>query len=57
MYSPDEIVFFEPIVIEIAALSCGILAVQRGSKLWLLAVVGSLLLWIFALCEVIEAGS
>ena len=55
MYSPDEVVFFEPIVIEIAALSCGILAVQRGGKMWLLAIAGSLLLWSFVLYGVIQA--
>jgi hypothetical protein len=57
MYSPDEVLFFEPIVIEIAALSCAILAVQRGSKVWLLAIVGPLLLWSFVLYEVIQAES
>ena len=57
MYSPDDMSFFEPIVIEIAALSCAILAVHRGSKLWLLAIVGSLLLWSFVLYEVIQAES
>ena len=55
MYSSDEVLFFEPIVIEIAALSCAILAVQRGSKMWLLAIVGSLLSWSFVLYEVIQA--
>jgi hypothetical protein len=57
MYSPDEVLFFEPIVIEIAALSCAILAVRRGSKMWLLAIVGSLLLWSYVLYEVIQAES
>jgi apolipoprotein N-acyltransferase len=55
MYSPDDVSFFEPMVIEIAAVSCAILAVQRGSKLWLLAIVGSLLLWSFVLYGVIQA--
>jgi len=55
MYSPDDVSFFAPMVIEIAALSCAILAVQRGSKMWLLAIVGSLLLWSFVLYEVIQA--
>jgi len=55
MYSPDDVSFFEPMVIEIAAVSCAILAVQRGSKMWLLAIVGSLLLWSFVLYGVIQA--
>jgi hypothetical protein len=55
MYSPDDMSFFEPLVIEIAALCCAMLAVQRGSKMWLLAIVGSLLLWSFVLYEVIQA--
>src|SRR6266404_1173166 len=55
MYSPDDVSFFEPMVIEIAALSCAILAVQRGSKMWVLAIVGSLLLWSFVLYEVVQA--
>jgi len=57
MYSPDDVSFFEPMVIEIAALSCAILAVQRGSKMWFLAMVGSLLMWSFVLFEVIQAES
>jgi hypothetical protein len=57
MYSPDDVLFFEPIVIEIAALSCAILAVQRGSNMWLLAIIGPLLLWSFVLYEAIQAES
>jgi hypothetical protein len=57
MYSHDDMSFFEPVVIQIAALSCAMLAVQRGSKMWLLAIVGPLLAWLFVLYEVIQAAS
>ncbi len=57
MYSPDDVSFFEPLVIQIAAFSCAMLAIQRGSKIWLLAIVGPLLLWSFVLFELIQAES